>query len=294
MSTTLLAVDDSVTMRKVLEVTFASEDYRLITADSADSALKKARAERPQLVLVDVTLPDQDGYALCKAIKGENPAVGVLLLSSKQGPYDAVRGSSAGADDYIDKPFDTQQLIDKVRKLALAKSSQPAVVAAAPAMVPQPAARPASFSGGAVSAPFVTRPTAPSMLAAKSSPPPAPGASFYAVPEQQPAAPVAASATVIPEASVPGRSFTAPFGTPSTTPPPLPGSTQATPPPSPVAQAANQQLEQGLSNLDLTQAQSQAVLSLSREVIERIVWEVVPTLAETMIREEIRRLLREE
>src|SRR4030088_3326872 len=76
-ATTLLAIDDSVTMRKVLEMTFAGEDYRVVTAESGDAALAKLRAERPAIVLCDVTLEGAGGYALCAKIKAENPTIAV-------------------------------------------------------------------------------------------------------------------------------------------------------------------------------------------------------------------------
>src|SRR3954468_23562100 len=84
--TTLLAVDDSVTMRKVLEMTFAGEDFRVVTADSAEAALGKLRAERPSIVLCDVTLDGVGGYGLCAKIKAESPGVAVVVLASKQQP----------------------------------------------------------------------------------------------------------------------------------------------------------------------------------------------------------------
>src|SRR5512138_2954842 len=80
---TLLAVDDSVTMRKVLEMTFAGEDYRVVTADSADAAIALARSERPGIVVADTTLDGKTGYDLCQTLKRELPNVPVLLLSSK-------------------------------------------------------------------------------------------------------------------------------------------------------------------------------------------------------------------
>ena len=98
MATTLLAIDDSVTMRKVLELTFAGEDYRVVTAESGDAALAKLRAERPSVVLCDVTLDGPGGYALCAKIKADHPGVAVVLLASKQQPYDAPKGQSARAD----------------------------------------------------------------------------------------------------------------------------------------------------------------------------------------------------
>src|SRR5215510_293426 len=105
-------------MRKVLEMTFAGEDLRVVTADGVDAALAKLRAERPSIVLCDVTLDGAGGYALCAKIKAENPAIAVVVLASKQQPYDGPKGQSARADDYIEKPFDTQQLIEKIKRLA--------------------------------------------------------------------------------------------------------------------------------------------------------------------------------
>ncbi len=118
MASTLLAVDDSVTMRKVLEITFAGQDFRVVTASSADAALQKLKSDKPDLVIADITLEPKNGYELCKAIKQASPATPVLILSSKQNPFDPAKGSSVQADDHMDKPFDTQQMIDKVTTLA--------------------------------------------------------------------------------------------------------------------------------------------------------------------------------
>ena len=113
MTTTLLAVDDSKTMRKVLEITFAGEDYQVVLAENSQQALDLLRSERPTVALVDAILGGESGYDLCQAIKREAPGTGVIILSSKHQPYDKARGSTVGADDFMDKPFDTQQLIDK-------------------------------------------------------------------------------------------------------------------------------------------------------------------------------------
>jgi CheY-like chemotaxis protein len=292
-TTTLLAVDDSVTMRKVLEITFAGEDYRLLSAESADLALKRASSERPAVVLVDANLADQDGYAVCKALKGDNPALGVVLLSSKQGPYDPTKGSSAGVDDFIDKPFDTQQLIEKVRKLVLAKAAstgapapQPAAPqpsAQPPAQPPPPPMRPPMGSGEirGVAPPIMTRPTTPSIQGINRN-------------------------------ASPGGAGPSVDGRPQPPPPPQPrapsmplldGGPQATPAPPPQAATPNaassgvvaidHHVNERVASLGLTPAQAEAVIALSREIVEKVVWEVVPTLAETLIKEEIRRLTRE-
>jgi CheY-like chemotaxis protein len=304
---TLLAVDDSVTMRKVLEITFAGEDYRLLSADSADAALKRASSERPAVVLLDAALPDQDGYAVCKALKGENPSLGVVLLSSKQGPYDPTKGSSAGVDDFIDKPFDTQQLIEKVRKLVLAKaalasaaapSPAPAPVAPAPppapvappppvapaasAPPPPPPVRPSIGSSGGVAPPIMTRPTTPSIQGIHrgltSAAPVAPAADSGRAQPPPPPQPRAVSTPAIEVA-------------PAAPPAPVAAPTQAAPTPNAVA--LDNHVNERVASLGLTPSQAEAVLALSREIVERVVWEVVPTLAETLIKEEIRRLTRE-
>ena len=119
-TTTLLAVDDSKTMRKVLEITFAGEDFRTVLCESADEALRKL-GENPQVALVDAGLDNAGGYELCQKIKAASPNVAVVMLSSKQQPYDRARGSAVGADDFVDKPFDTQQLLEKVTTIALAR-----------------------------------------------------------------------------------------------------------------------------------------------------------------------------
>lgn len=302
MTNTLLAVDDSVTMRKVLEITFAGEDYRLLSADSADAALKRASSERPAVVLLDAALPDQDGYAVCKALKGENPSVGVVLLSSKQGPYDPTKGSSAGVDDFIDKPFDTQQLIEKVRKLVLAKASlagasaspapapiaaaappapqQPPFVAAAPAPPPPPPVRPSISSSGGVAPPIMTRPTTPSIQGI-----------HRGLASAAPVAPASDSGRAQPPPPPQPR----PVSTPAVdvAPAPVAAPTHAQASPAPNTVALDHHVNERVASLGLTPSQVEAVLALSREIVERVVWEVVPTLAETLIKEEIRRLTRE-
>ena len=121
MASTLLAIDDSVTMRKVLEITFASPDFRVVTANSPDAALQKLKRDKPDLVISDLSLDAMNGYDLCKAIKKASPGTPVILLSSKQNAFDAAKGTAAQADDHMDKPFDTQQMIDKVKKLLAAQ-----------------------------------------------------------------------------------------------------------------------------------------------------------------------------
>ncbi|HVU04083.1 MAG TPA: response regulator, partial [Polyangiaceae bacterium] len=138
MTTTLLAVDDSTTMRKVLEITFAGENYKTVLAQSADEALNAARSERPTIALLDHTLGDTNGYDLARELKSLVPGLAVMILSSKQNPFDKARAAASGVDDFMDKPFDTQKLLDKVAQVLAAPRA-----AAAPAAAPAPAPAPA-------------------------------------------------------------------------------------------------------------------------------------------------------
>ena len=314
-TTTLLCVDDSKTMRRVLEITFAGENYRTVLAESADDALAKLRAEKPAVAVVDANLGAQSGYDLCQEIKRQATGVGVVILSSKLQPYDKVRGSSVGADDFIDKPFDTQQLIDKVaaavRRAAEPRAAEPLVAgtqpyrspAAAPA--PPPMA-PAAPSGPAPAAQFSARPRANTLsygaqsaggAVAHAPSPPAPQAAIGArsptYPSAQAHVPAAASAPVA--APVQARSAAATEAQPIAPTPAtgLPLHSRAAAASSAAALPADGQFADRLEGLGLTQEQVQSVLALSREVVEKIVWEVVPVLAETMIKEEIKRLTSE-
>jgi CheY-like chemotaxis protein len=140
MSRKLLLADDSITIQKVIGITFANEDYQLTVVDNGDAALEKARAERPDLILADVFMPGKNGYELAAAIK-QDPAlrnVPVLLLAGTFEPFDEEKAVSSGADSWIAKPFESQALISKVEQLLSSTASQPAPAQPAPVQ-PAPA-----------------------------------------------------------------------------------------------------------------------------------------------------------
>jgi CheY-like chemotaxis protein len=272
-TTTLLAVDDSVTMRKVLEITFAGEQFKTVLATSGQEALALLRSERPALVLVDHTLADTSGYDLCQQMKSALPGVAVLLLSSKQSPYDKARGQANGVDDFMDKPFDTQKLLDKVTQVL----REPRAAAAAPAAPAQPAAavarnRPQTLAYGTAApaqAPSPAAPAAAPVNVSRTLPGTAPQ---QRAPAQERTGPPAPVAQVSPLAR--------------TTPAVVSNAVAA-------AASSGNGLSTKLESLGLSPEQVQAVLALSREVVEQVVWEVVPVLAETIIKEEIGRLTSE-
>lgn len=151
MSRKLLLADDSITIQKVIGITFVNEDFDLSVVDNGDDALEKARAERPDLVLADVFMPGKNGYELCAAIKAEPnlSRVPVLLLTGTFEPFDEAKAKSVGADGWISKPFESQTLIKRVEEL-LAKADEDEDEAATfEAEPPPPLAPPAEVEGGA-------------------------------------------------------------------------------------------------------------------------------------------------
>jgi len=279
-TTTLLAVDDSKTMRRVLEITFAGEDFRTVLCASADEALGKL-GENPQVALVDAGLDNAAGYELCQKIKAASPNVAVVMLSSKQQPYDRARGTAVGADDFVDKPFDTQQLLEKVTTIARRAASAPVMAAVAPSPVVMPSAARPSDPLASASRPRVQTlayGSTPSPIIPASPAPPQ-------VAPVQPMVPARSTLTSTPAVEL-GASPTpaaAVMPAPIYVPPPTPAAAPTAALPADFAGK--------LGGLGLTSAQVDAVLSLSREVVEQVVWEVVPTLAETIIKEELKRLL---
>lgn len=312
MPKTLLAVDDSATMRKVLEITFSGDDFRVTSAEGASGALARL-GEEPSAAVIDTSLGTDDGYALAKELRARNARLAIVLMASRYSPYDASRGREAGVDDFIDKPFDTQSLIDKVKKALVTREAVRAAPAPAPA-APAPGQTTVAFGASPPRPPAAAVPGAP-MIAQKpgwgtqrthtlsfEGAPPAPGAP--APPGPQPPAPSALSRT-----SPSAAAFT-PQGPPTAQPPvpiqaaptvvPVHAPAPAAPSPrvaetpgAAAAAAVNGRLAAKLDELGLTSQQVEAVLALSREVVERVVWEVVPHLAEVMIKEEISRLTRE-
>ena len=100
-------VDDSPTIQKVVSVTLEAHGHEVVTASDGMEALAKLRTLRPDLVLLDITMPHMDGYQLCRILRSNEltKQVPIVMLSGKDGLFDKMRGRMAGAATYITKPF---------------------------------------------------------------------------------------------------------------------------------------------------------------------------------------------
>jgi CheY-like chemotaxis protein len=120
MGRTLLLADDSVTIQKVVSLTFASEGVEIITASDGQEAIERLGENTPDVALLDVFMPKRDGYEVCSYIKQDERLgrIPVILLVGAFEPFDQEKARAAGADDYLTKPFQSiRQLVTKVNEL---------------------------------------------------------------------------------------------------------------------------------------------------------------------------------
>jgi CheY-like chemotaxis protein len=146
----LLLADDSVTIQRVIELTFADEDVKVVAVGDGKQAIERVQSDRPDIVLADVGMPEKDGYEVAAFIKG-NPELAhipVLLLTGAFEPVDEARARAVGCDGVLVKPFEPQMVISRVRDLLAGKrESAPgkAAVPAAPAAAEPPGGLEAYF-----------------------------------------------------------------------------------------------------------------------------------------------------
>lgn len=124
----LLLADDSLTIHRVVELTFADEDFEVISVSNGNQAIEKINSAIPDIVIADVNMPEKDGYEVCAFVKNtpQFSSIPVLLLKGTFEPFNQERADSVRADGIIQKPFQSQTLIDKVNNiLGLTSSSRP-------------------------------------------------------------------------------------------------------------------------------------------------------------------------
>ena len=310
MSKVILCVDDSVTMQTVAEITFRTTDYVYVGARSVDEALDKAKSHHPALVLADAIMTGKNGYDLCHTLKSDpaTASVPVVILCGNSAPYDANRGSQVGADGTLTKPWDTQVMLDKIAEM-LDKIGQTGVAKASTKTVPLPAASvpahtPAPMPAAAAPSSVLQTPAAVAAAAAataagQKNPPPR-SATIMGMPTIKMPAPVGGSGPVGP-AVVPPR--TGPQAAPAQAASREPGfgGAQRSPMIAGIPTKKSVLVERTLAKMGERLAELSglapgspeltALVKLSAEIVERVVWEVVPELAEAIIREHVAELV---
>lgn len=108
----LLVVDDDQNIRRLLSFNFAASNHQVIVASNGKEGIKKAKIEKPDLILLDIMMPVMNGYDTCKILKNteETKDIPVFMLSAKSQMIDLDDAYNVGADDYITKPFDIDKL----------------------------------------------------------------------------------------------------------------------------------------------------------------------------------------
>lgn len=115
----ILIVDDSDTDLQNMKEVCSGAGYHVITADSGKKAVDMARSERPDAILLDVIMPDMNGFQACRRITGDQETrdIPVILVSSKGEKTDRLWGQEQGARGYVTKPYTPEQLLDQIRSL---------------------------------------------------------------------------------------------------------------------------------------------------------------------------------
>ncbi|MCV7441130.1 two-component system response regulator [Mycobacterium paraense] len=113
----VLVVDDEAVLAEMVSMALRYEGWNISTAGDGSSAIASARAQRPDVVVLDVMLPDMSGLDVLHKLREENPQLPVLLLTAKDAVEDRIAGLTAGGDDYVTKPFSIEEVVLRLRAL---------------------------------------------------------------------------------------------------------------------------------------------------------------------------------
>jgi len=304
---TLLLADDSVTIQRVIELTFADEDIDVIAVSDGDQAIARLDAIPPDIVLVDVGMPGKTGYEVAAYVK-QSPRLShipVVLLTGAFEPVDAARAAGAGCDGVLAKPFEPQQIIGRVKELLGRSPVRP--IGSLEGVVAQSSGDQAPESGAkSIDDYFDQLDAAFSNLSGRSAPV-AESSAPLAVDwfGLKPAAPAAAPEAHTPASDAPGELWgrpEEPTPAPSAPPPPVAPAAEA-----PASRAETENPESRASALPPATATPVATavsadLAITDDLVDRVsgrvleqmtdraVRETVATIAERLVREEIERI----
>lgn len=288
MPTKILAIDDSKTMRLAIKITFAAEDCEVVAVSKGSEAVARAKQMPADVLIVDANLAagEPTGYEVARQVRADPDTahIPVLLLVSAQAGIDEGQVQSSGANGAMTKPFDTQELLEKVNALVSGKALPKAAA-------PQPRGAPTMSATPSKAAPVVA-PTTPA--ASGTAKPATPSLGLGA--KSAPAAPSPSVVRGVPGvinptpppmgASASGQKLSAAFTSvedmaskiPIAVPIPFASANSPTP------GILKRLQEAGGSASGLDPKAVQALLALSRDVVEQVVWEVVPEMAEQALK----------
>ncbi len=296
----ILVADDSVVIQKSIGISFAQEDFQVTFVGNGEEAFQRAKEVKPDLILADTSMPKLSGAELCKKFRQDADfrRTPILLLASTQETFNPGQLKACGANDFIQKPFESSALIEKVRalfsqapevtgathKVAAMEQSIDQAFSRAPAPAPEEDTAIALAPQAPVVDPFNSEKSddfAPDMMSAYSNPTPSPntlasldvlsmdiseehGDDMVQYEEEE------KTKTVAPDAIFNVQS-----------------NQTASRPPEPVASAP----VAAPTELTLSEQQIEQIVSkVFKNVIERIAWEVVPEMAERIIKEELKKI----
>jgi len=113
----IVLIEDELDIQKTLKIFLESEGFTVITAGDGIEGLNKVKKERPDVVILDLMLPQQDGYTVCRQIREKGIDAFVIMLTAKKEEMDRIMGFNSGTDDYMVKPFSLMELLAKVKAL---------------------------------------------------------------------------------------------------------------------------------------------------------------------------------
>jgi len=116
---TILVIDDDAMNREVMEAFLMAESYQVLLAHNGTEGLQLAKQHMPDLILLDVRMPDLSGYEVCAELKADKPTrfIPIMLVTGFDAPEDRKLGVAAGADDFLSRPFNGEQLLQRVASL---------------------------------------------------------------------------------------------------------------------------------------------------------------------------------
>ncbi|MBK8626515.1 MAG: response regulator transcription factor [Saprospiraceae bacterium] len=113
----ILLVEDEEQIRKIIKLNLEMENHEVIATDNGRKALELAESQHFDLMILDVMLPEVDGFQICSQVRLRNTKVGIIIVSAKDTSLDRITGLKMGADDYLTKPFNLEELLLRVNNL---------------------------------------------------------------------------------------------------------------------------------------------------------------------------------